>query len=142
MMGRVHLPAPVRAATLLLPIDQRDAIVGDLIECSVEEWGPSGVWTNAWMSVQCLTIGLGLRATQVRDRVVVDSAREVLEGVRMETTQAVRLTFRRPGTLAAAALALAIAAGMAAAAGFMVQAVTSIESRAPTAGGLPWSVKP
>jgi len=57
------------------------------------------VRTNTWMSVQCLTIGLGLRATQLRDRVVVAAAREVLDGVRMETTHALRQTFRRPGTL-------------------------------------------
>jgi hypothetical protein len=141
-MRRFHLPAAVRAATLLLPIDQRDAIVGDLIECSVDEWGPSGVRTNTWMSVQCLTIGLGLRATQLRDRVVVEAAREVLDGVRMETARALRQTLRRPGTLAAALIALAIAAGATAAAGFVVQAVTRIDSRPAITGGLAWVVKP
>jgi len=100
------------------------------------------VRTNTWMSVQCLTIGLGLRATQLRDRVVVAAAREVLDGVRMETTHALRQTFRRPGTLAAALIALAIAAGAAAAAGLMVQAVTRIESRPAITGDLAWVLKP
>ena len=141
-MRRMQLPAPVRVATLLLPIDQRDAIVGDLIECSAEEWGPPGVRANTWMSLQCLTIGLGLRATQVRDRVLLNAAREVLDGVCRETTQATRQAFRRPGTLAAALIALAIAAGAAGAAGLMVQAVTAIDPRPATAGGLAWVIDP
>ena len=125
-----------RTAAIFLPADEREPIVGDLLESRDDERR----WVSAdnWIALQCVAIGAGLRVRQICEGSSVRGLGEVLRGVRIDCAQAMRCSFRRPRTLAPVVLAVLIAVATTAAAGLAISAVTSAGARSPTQGGLDW----
>jgi hypothetical protein len=74
------LPRLTRAFARLIPVEDRQAILGDLVE-EADHRHLLGAGRAAWLSVECLAIAAGLSVESVRAWFVMPPMREVAAGL-------------------------------------------------------------
>ena len=73
------IPSGMGFVLRLLPANDREAIVGDLLEDAAYR-GLEGARLRWWLLGECATIAAGLSVTRVRGWLVVPPVREVVSG--------------------------------------------------------------
>lgn len=107
----------------LIPVTERDAIVGDLLE-DASDRSLSGVRREVWLCAELGTIAAGLSLDRVREAVTLAPVRELAAGLALDGTHAFRGVLDAPWTaLGRVALFCASVATLAAAAEVLIAAL-------------------
>src|SRR5438309_816973 len=99
MMGQ--LPRTTRLLAHLIPADDRESILGDLIE-DAEYRGLAGGRRDLWLTRECAAIAGGLSIQRARSWLVLPPVRELAAGLAVDG----RGVFRGAGALGAVVRAL------------------------------------
>jgi hypothetical protein len=85
----MDLPRGVRLLARLIPVGDRQAIVGDLLE-HADALELHGARRAAWLAGECGAIGAGLSVQRVRAWFVVPPVRELVAGIAIDGRGALR----------------------------------------------------
>jgi len=83
------LPRGARLVARLIPIGDREAILGDLLEDAAHR-GLGGTRRAAWLAGECGTIAAGLSLQRLRGWLVLPPVREVVSGLAIDGRGALR----------------------------------------------------
>lgn len=83
------VPSPARLIARLMPVADREAILGDLVE-EAQFRSLSGLHRTLWMIGECATIGAGISWTRVRRTLVVPDAHGLTMGLVLDGRHALR----------------------------------------------------
>jgi hypothetical protein len=82
-LGEEDVPRAVRLLARLIPAQDRQAILGDLVEeTAIREL--RGARRTAWLTSECGSIAAGLSLERLRGRFVVPPMREVVSGLAID----------------------------------------------------------
>lgn len=87
--GVDDVPRAVRLLARLIPAQDRQAILGDLVEDTALR-NLRGTRRTAWLSSECGAIAVGLSLERLRGRFVVPPLREVVSGLAIDGRGALR----------------------------------------------------
>jgi hypothetical protein len=77
------LPRSVRLFARLVPMSEREAILGDLVEDAAFR-GLRGPRRAAWLASECAAVAAGLTVERMRASIVVPPVREVVAGLAID----------------------------------------------------------
>ena len=86
---RGELPRAVRALSRLIPVGDREAILGDLLE-DADFRHVAGTRRSLWLSGECVAIAGGLSIQRARSWLAVPPVREVVSGFAVDGRGALR----------------------------------------------------